>query len=52
MDSRLSHNDYRIMYIMGITASGYQALLPLAAFYATALLLTRRGHAMIEQPAE
>ena len=34
-------------------ATGYQALLlPVAAFYATALLLTRRGHAMIEQPAE
>jgi hypothetical protein len=33
--------------------TGYQALLlPVAAFYATALLLTRRGHAMIEQPAE
>jgi hypothetical protein len=33
--------------------TGYQALLlPVAAFYATALLLARRGHAMIEQPAE
>ena len=27
-------------------------LLPVAAFYATALLIARRGHALIEQPAE
>jgi hypothetical protein len=34
-------------------ATGYQALLlPVAAFYATALLIARRGHAFIEQPAE
>jgi hypothetical protein len=34
-------------------ATGYQALLlPVAAFYATALLIARRGHVMIEQPAE
>ena len=34
-------------------ATGYQALLlPVAAFYATALIIARRGHALIEQPAE
>jgi hypothetical protein len=33
--------------------TGYQALLlPVAAFYAVALLLTRRSHVMVEQPAE